>query len=45
MGREITAAYDAISNIRSIQSLKVTLTPMSTHMELDNIGDILQLCE
>ncbi len=39
IGREITAAYNAIRNIRN---LKVTLTPMSTQIESDNIDDILQ---
>ena len=39
IGREITAAYDAI---RSIPNLKVTLTPMNTQIESDNIDDILQ---
>ena len=40
MGREITAAYDAIRNIQNLK--KVTLTPMSTQIESDNIDDILQ---
>ena len=40
MGKEIAAAYNAI---RSIQSLKkVTLTPMSTQIESDNLDDIFQ---
>jgi uncharacterized protein (TIGR00106 family) len=40
MGKEIAAVYNAI---RSIQSLKkVTLTPMSTQIESDNVEDILQ---
>jgi uncharacterized protein (TIGR00106 family) len=39
MAKEITAAYDAI---RKISNLKVTLTPMSTQVESENIDDILQ---
>jgi uncharacterized protein (TIGR00106 family) len=39
MGKEIAAAYDAI---RSIRNLKVTLTPMSTQVESDNLDDIFQ---
>jgi uncharacterized protein (TIGR00106 family) len=39
MGKEIAAAYDAI---RNLQNLKVTLTPMSTQIESDNLDDILQ---
>ena len=39
MGKEIAAAYDAIRNIRN---LKVTLTPMSTQIESDNLDDIFQ---
>nr|WP_228369176.1 MTH1187 family thiamine-binding protein [Candidatus Nitrososphaera gargensis] len=39
MGKEVAAAYNAI---RSIQNLKVTLTPMSTQIESDNLDDILQ---
>lgn len=39
MGKEITAAYDAIRNIESLK--KVTLTPMSTQIESDNLDDIL----
>jgi uncharacterized protein (TIGR00106 family) len=40
MGKEVAAAYDAI---RSIQNLKkVTLTPMSTQIESDNLDDIFQ---
>lgn len=38
MGKEIAAAYNAI---RNIQNLKVTLTPMSTQIESDNLDDIL----
>ena len=40
MGKEISSpAYDAIRNIRN---LKVTLTPMSTQIESDNLDDIFQ---
>ena len=39
MGKEIAAAYDAIRNIKN---LKVTLTPMSTQIESDNLDDIFQ---
>src|SRR5919109_3392280 len=40
MGKEIAAAYDAIRNIRTLK--KVTLTPMSTQIESDNLDDIFQ---
>lgn len=40
MGKEIAAAYDAICNIRNLK--KVTLTPMSTQVESDNLDDIFQ---
>jgi|ERR671930_1371418 uncharacterized protein (TIGR00106 family) len=40
MGREIAAAYDAIRNIQKLK--KVTLTPMSTQIESDDLDDILQ---
>jgi uncharacterized protein (TIGR00106 family) len=40
MGKEIAAAYDAIRNIKNLK--KVTLTPMSTQIESDNIEDIFQ---
>jgi uncharacterized protein (TIGR00106 family) len=40
MGKEIAAAYDAIRNIRNLK--KVTLTPMSTQVESDNLDDVFQ---
>ena len=40
MGKEIAAAYDAIRNIQKLK--KVTLTPMSTQIESDDLDDILQ---
>ena len=40
MGKEIAAAYDAIRNIRDLK--KITLTPMSTQVESDNLDDIFQ---
>ena len=40
MGKEIAAAYDAIRNIKNLK--KVTLTPMSTQIESDNLDDIFQ---
>ncbi|HKI06853.1 MAG TPA: thiamine-binding protein, partial [Nitrososphaeraceae archaeon] len=35
IGKEIAAAYDAIRNIENLK--KVTLTPMSTQVESDNL--------
>ena len=40
MSKEIAAAYDAIRNIKNFK--KVTLTPMSTQVESDNLDDIFQ---
>jgi uncharacterized protein (TIGR00106 family) len=40
MGKEIAAVYDAIRNNQNLK--KVTLTPMSTQIESDNLDDILQ---
>jgi uncharacterized protein (TIGR00106 family) len=40
IGKEIAAAYDAIRNIRNLK--KVTLTPMSTQIESDNLDNIFQ---
>jgi len=40
MGKEIAAAYNAIRNITNLK--KVTLTPMSTQIESDNLDDIFQ---
>ena len=40
MGKEIAAAYDAIRNIKNLK--KVTLTPMSTQIESDNLDNIFQ---
>ncbi|AFU57945.1 protein of unknown function DUF77 [Candidatus Nitrososphaera gargensis Ga9.2] len=40
IGKETAAAYDAIRNIQNLK--KVTLTPMSTQIESDNIDDIVQ---
>ena len=40
IGKEIAAAYDAIRNITKLK--KVTLTPMSTQIESDNLEDIFQ---
>lgn len=40
MGKEIAAAYDAIRNTRNLK--KVTLTPMSTQIESENLDDIFQ---
>ena len=40
MGKEIAAAYDAIRNTRNLK--KVTLTPMSTQIESDNLDGIFQ---
>jgi uncharacterized protein YqgV (UPF0045/DUF77 family) len=39
MGKEIAAAYDAI---RKVKNLAVTLTPMSTQVESNNLDDIFQ---
>ena len=39
MGKEIAAAYDAI---RKVKNLAVTLTPMSTQVEANNLDDIFQ---
>ena len=40
MSKEIAAAYNAIRNIRKLK--KVTLTPMSTQVESDNLDYIFQ---
>ena len=40
MSKEIAAAYDAIRNIKNLK--KVTLTPMSTQVESDNLDDVFQ---
>ena len=40
IGKEIAAAYDAIRNIKNLK--KVTLTPMSTQVESDNLDDVFQ---
>jgi uncharacterized protein (TIGR00106 family) len=40
MSKEIAAAYNAIRNIRKLK--KVTLTPMSTQVESDNLDDIFE---
>jgi uncharacterized protein (TIGR00106 family) len=40
IGKEIAAAYDAIRNIKNLK--KVTLTPMSTQVESDNLDYIFQ---
>jgi uncharacterized protein (TIGR00106 family) len=40
MSKEIAAVYSAIRSIRNLK--KVTLTPMSTQMESDNLDDIFQ---
>ena len=40
MSKEIAAAYDAIRNIKNLK--KVTLTPMSTQVESDNIDHVFQ---
>lgn len=40
IGKEVAVAYDAIRNIKNLK--KVTLTPMSTQVESDNIGNIFQ---
>ncbi|MDF2726540.1 MAG: hypothetical protein K0S84_83 [Nitrososphaera sp.] len=40
MSKEIAAAYDAIRNIKNLK--KVTLTPMSTQVESDNLDHVFQ---
>jgi uncharacterized protein (TIGR00106 family) len=40
MSKEISAAYSAIRNITNLK--KVTLTPMSTQIESNNLDDIFQ---
>ena len=40
MSKEIAAAYDAIRNIKNLK--KVTLTPMSTQVESDNLDYVFQ---
>ncbi|MDQ3947830.1 MAG: MTH1187 family thiamine-binding protein [Thermoproteota archaeon] len=40
IGKEVAVAYDAIRNIKNLK--KVTLTPMSTQVESDNIDNIFQ---
>src|SRR5919202_2891117 len=40
MSKEIAAAYSAIRNITNLK--KVTLTPMSTQIESNNLDDIFQ---
>ncbi|HJU35486.1 MAG TPA: MTH1187 family thiamine-binding protein [Nitrososphaera sp.] len=40
MGKEIAAAYNAIRNTTNLK--KVTLTPMSTQIESNNLDDIFQ---
>ena len=40
MSKEISAAYSAIRNIMNLK--KVTLTPMSTQIESNNLDDIFQ---
>lgn len=40
MSKEIAAAYDAIRNIKNLN--KVTLTPMSTQVESDNLDHVFQ---
>ncbi len=40
MGKEIAAAYNAISHIKNLK--KVALTPMSTQVESDSLDDIFQ---
>ena len=40
MSKEIAAAYDAIRNIKNLK--KVTLTPMSTQVESNNLDYVFQ---
>jgi uncharacterized protein (TIGR00106 family) len=40
MSKEIAAAYDAIRNIKDLK--KVTLTPMNTQVESDNLDGVFQ---
>ncbi|HET6808564.1 MAG TPA: MTH1187 family thiamine-binding protein [Nitrososphaera sp.] len=40
MSKEIAAAYDAIRNLKNLK--KVTLTPMSTQVESDNLDYVFQ---
>jgi uncharacterized protein (TIGR00106 family) len=40
IGKEIAAAYNAIRNMTNLK--KVTLTPMSTQIESNNLDDIFQ---
>jgi uncharacterized protein (TIGR00106 family) len=40
MSKEIAVAYDAIRNIKNLK--KVTLTPMSTQVESENLDDVFQ---
>ena len=40
MSKEIAAAYDAIRNIKNLK--KVTLTPMSSQVESDNLDHVFQ---
>ncbi len=40
MSKEIAAAYDAIRSVKNLK--RVTLTPMSTQVESDNLDNVFQ---